>query len=70
MTCSSVPSEGLPTGYKVTQVLWQQGELDFLLATPPSDYVASFRSLVDVLAEASNCLYFSISTMKAVWLMG
>lgn len=46
--------KGLPPGYKVTQVLWQQGESDFLLATPQADYVASFRSLVDVLAETAS----------------
>ena len=61
--------KGLPTGYKVTQVLWQQGQLDFLLATPPADYVASFRSLVDVLAEngVDAPLYISISTKCGPW---
>jgi hypothetical protein len=61
--------EGLPPGYKVTQVLWQQGESDFLLATPPADYVASFRSLVEVLAEngVDAPLYISISTKCGPW---
>ena len=61
--------KGLPPGYKVTQVLWQQGESDFLLATPPADYVASFRSLVDVLAEngVDAPLYISISTKCGPW---
>ena len=61
--------EGLPPGYQVTQVLWQQGESDFLLATPPADYVASFRSLVEVLAEngVDAPLYISISTKCGPW---
>jgi hypothetical protein len=61
--------KGLPPGYKVTQILWQQGESDFLLATPPADYVASFRSLVDVLAEngVDAPLYISISTKCGPW---
>ena len=33
--------KGLPPGYTVTQVIWQQGESDFLDATPAADYVAS-----------------------------
>ena len=61
--------KGLPPGYKVTQVLWQQGESDFLLATLPADYVASFRSLVDVLAKngVDAPLYISISTKCGPW---
>jgi hypothetical protein len=61
--------KGLPPGYKVTQVLWQQGESDFLLTTPPADYVASFRSLVDVLVEngVDAPLYISISTKCGPW---
>jgi hypothetical protein len=64
--------KGLPPGYKVTQVLWQQGESDFLLATLPADYVASFRSLVDVLAEngVDAPLYISISTKCGPWTAG
>ena len=61
--------KGLPPGYRVTQVLWQQGESDFLLATAPADYVASFRSLVDVLAEngVDAPFYISISTKCGPW---
>jgi hypothetical protein len=61
--------EGLPPGYKVTQVLWQLGESDFLLATPAPDYVAAFRSLVDVLGEngVDAPLYVSISTKCGPW---
>ncbi|MBI2767214.1 MAG: hypothetical protein HYX53_15060 [Chloroflexi bacterium] len=60
---------GLPSGYKVTQVLWQQGESDFLLATPAADYVASFRSLVDVLARngVDAPLYIAVSTKCGPW---
>lgn len=61
--------KGLPPGYKVTQVLWHQGESDFLSATPPADYVASFRSLVDTLAETGvdAPLYVAISTKCGPW---
>jgi hypothetical protein len=61
--------KGLPPGYKVTQVLWHQGESDFLLTTPPADYVASFRSLVDVLAEngVDAPLYVAIATKCGPW---
>jgi hypothetical protein len=59
----------LPPGYRVTQVIWQQGESDFLLATPAADYVASFRSLVDVLTEngVDAPLYLSVSTKCGPW---
>jgi carbohydrate esterase-like sialic acid-specific acetylesterase len=59
----------LPPGYRVTQAIWQQGESDFLLATPPGDYIASFRSLVDVLTEngVDAPLYLSISTKCGPW---
>jgi hypothetical protein len=61
--------ERLPAAYKVTQVLWQQGESDFRLATPPADYVASFRSLVEVLAErgVDAPLYIAVSTKCGPW---
>ena len=54
----------LAPGYTVTQVIWQQGESDFLVATPAADYVASFRSLVDVLTEngVDAPLYIAVST--------
>jgi hypothetical protein len=60
---------GLPPGYKVTQVLWQLGESDFLLATPADDYVAAFRSLIGVLGEngVDAPLYISISTKCGPW---
>jgi hypothetical protein len=59
----------LAPGYTVTQVIWQQGESDFLEATPAADYVASFRSLVDVLTEngINAPLYISVSTRCGPW---
>ena len=61
--------KGLPAGYRVTEVLWQQGESDFLVATPAADYVASFRSLADVLAEngVNAPIYLAISTLCREW---
>ena len=61
--------KGLPPGYTVTQVIWQQGESDFLDATPAADYVASFRSLVDVLTEngVDAPLYIAVSTKCGPW---
>ena len=60
--------KGLPPGYKVTQVLWQQGESDFC-GDIPGRHVASFRSLVDVFAEngVDAPLYISISTKCGPW---
>ncbi len=31
--------------YRITHVLWHQGESDFVLATPPADYRRAFQSL-------------------------
>jgi hypothetical protein len=61
--------KGRPPGYKVTQVLWHQGESDFSSATPATDYVAAFRSLVDVLAEngVDAPLYLAVSTKCGSW---
>jgi hypothetical protein len=54
----------LPPGYKVTEVIWHQGESDFMEATSTSDYVASFESLVDTLVEngVDAPIYISVST--------
>lgn len=41
----------LPSGYKVTEVVWHQGEQDFKLMTPADLYAASFNSLVETLRE-------------------
>jgi hypothetical protein len=59
----------LAPGYRVTQVIWQQGESDFLEATPAADYVASFRSLVDVLSEngVDAPLFIAVSTRCGPW---
>jgi len=59
----------LAAGYTVTQVIWQQGESDFRVATPAADYVASFRSLVDVLTEngVDAPLYIAVSTKCSPW---
>lgn len=42
----------LPSGYKVTEVVWHQGERDFELMTPADLYAASFNSLVETLRES------------------
>lgn len=41
----------LPPGYKVTEVVWHQGERDFELMTPADLYVTAFNSLVESLRE-------------------
>ena len=41
----------LPPGYKVTEVVWHQGERDFELMTPADLYAASFNSLLETLRE-------------------
>jgi hypothetical protein len=42
----------LPPGYKVTEVVWHQGEADFELKTSADLYTASFNSLVETLRES------------------
>jgi hypothetical protein len=42
---------GLPPGYRVTQVLWVQGEADYAIGTAPEVYTEAFHSLLDTLSE-------------------
>lgn len=42
---------GLLPGYRVTQVLWVQGEADYAIGTPPQAYADDFHSLLDTLSE-------------------
>ena len=44
---------GLPPGYRVTQVLWVQGETDYADAASAEDYIDAFRSLLGTLSEAA-----------------
>lgn len=41
---------GLPPGYRITQVLWLQGETDYADVSSMEDYMASFRSLLETLS--------------------
>jgi hypothetical protein len=41
----------LPPGYRVTQVLWVQGEADYAIGTAPAAYTDDFHSLLDTLTE-------------------
>ncbi len=43
---------GLRPGYRVTQVLWVQGEADYAIGTAPQVYTEAFHSLLDTLSEA------------------
>ena len=43
---------GLLPGYRVTQVLWVQGEADYAIGTAPAVYTEAFHSLLDTLSEA------------------
>jgi hypothetical protein len=42
---------GLLPGYRVTQVLWVQGEADYAIGTAPEVYADAFHSLLDTLTE-------------------
>jgi hypothetical protein len=42
---------GLLPGYRVTQVLWVQGEADYAIGTAPAAYTDDFHSLLDTLTE-------------------
>ena len=42
---------GLLPGYRVTQVLWVQGEADYAIGTPPQVYTDDFQSLLDTLTD-------------------
>lgn len=43
---------GLLPGYRVTQVLWVQGEADYAIGTAPEVYTEAFHSLLDTLSDA------------------
>ena len=43
---------GRPAGYRVTQVLWVQGEADYAIGTAPEVYTDAFHSLLDTLSGA------------------
>lgn len=43
---------GLLPGYRVTQVLWVQGEADYAIGTAPQVYTDDFHSLLDTLSDA------------------
>lgn len=43
---------GLLAGYRVTQVLWVQGEADYAIGTSPQVYTDDFHSLLDTLSDA------------------
>jgi hypothetical protein len=54
---------GLPPGYRITEVLWLQGETD-AAAVSPEDYTAAFRSLLDTLADGgvTGPVFLSVAT--------
>jgi hypothetical protein len=54
---------GLPPGYRITQVLWLQGETDSA-DVAAEDYAAAFRSLLDTLADAGVTapVFLSVAT--------
>lgn len=56
--------KGLEASYRVTDIIWQQGEADFLLGTSADEYLRSFHSLVDSLGNsiANANIFISIST--------
>ncbi|MBS0523884.1 MAG: hypothetical protein JSS04_09625 [Proteobacteria bacterium] len=43
---------GLLPGYRVTQLLWVQGEADYAIGTPPEVYIEAFHSLLGTLSDA------------------
>src|SRR5258708_7367723 len=54
---------GLPPGYRITQVLWLQGETDYADVSL-EDYTAAFRSLLDTLADGGVTapVFLSVAT--------
>jgi hypothetical protein len=54
---------GLPPGYRITEVLWLQGETDSG-AVSPEDYTTAFRSLLDTLADGgvTGPVFLSVAT--------
>jgi carbohydrate esterase-like sialic acid-specific acetylesterase len=55
---------GLLPGYRVTQVIWVQGEADYAIGTQPADYTDAFHSLLDTLSEGGVTapLFLAIAT--------
>jgi hypothetical protein len=55
---------GLLPGYRVTQVLWVQGEADYAIGTAPVVYTEAFHSLLDTLSDAGVTapLFLAIAT--------
>jgi hypothetical protein len=51
---------GLPAGYKLTQVVWVQGEDDWMGLTPPAAYTRSFASMLGTLPEVP--VFIAIAT--------
>jgi hypothetical protein len=51
---------GLPTGLRVTQVVWVQGENDSFERTPAESYAKSFASLLETLPDAP--VFIAIAT--------
>jgi hypothetical protein len=57
---------GLPEGYKLTQVVWVQGEDDWIELTPPEAYTRSFASLLGTLPEVP--VFIAIATRcTGIW---
>lgn len=56
--------KGPEASYRVTDIIWHQGEADFLLGTSADEYFRSFHSLVDSLGSsiANAKIFISIST--------
>jgi hypothetical protein len=54
----------LSTQYKITEIIWHQGESDFVSATPQKIYINAFNSLLTSLAENNITapVFISIST--------
>lgn len=54
----------LKNKYKITEIIWHQGEIDFLLQTSANDYVKSFKSLLDTIRENNVAakVFIAIST--------
>ena len=58
--------------YKVTEVIWHQGETDFRNVTSTKNYVTAFNSLLQTLAEVDVVApgYVAIATKSfANWLL-
>jgi len=55
---------GASTKYRVTQVIWHQGETDYNIHTSAKVYVSSFNSLIETLNSVGidAPVYISVST--------